>query len=68
MKTIDWLWAGIESVLWYSFIYYLLYSVKNPVNLWQSSLVLLVLSYLAIMACPWVRHSNAWKKMWGKGV
>jgi len=64
MKSIDWLWAGIESVLWYTVIYYSLYSIKNPVILWQSAFILLVLSCLAVIACPWVRNSNAWKEMW----
>ena len=64
MKAKNWFWTGIEAVLWYSFIYCLIYTIKNPVNLFLSALVLLVLLYLAILACPWFRHTEAWKRMW----
>ncbi len=67
MKPKDRFLAVIEIILWYVFIYYLLYTIKNPVDLRWSALVLLVVSYLIMLVCPWVRHSSAWKKMWGNG-
>ena len=68
MKAGVWFWAIVEAVIWYGFIYYLLYAIKNPVDLWQSALTLLVLAYLGTIACPWVRNSNRWKRMLGKKV
>ncbi len=67
MKAKDWFWAIVEAVIWYVFFYYLLYAIKNPVDLWQSALVLLVLVYLGMIACPWVHNTLAWKRMVGKG-
>ncbi|NOY15238.1 MAG: hypothetical protein GXP43_03405 [bacterium] len=66
MKAETWFWGIVEAVLWYGFIYYLLYSIKNPVELWKSALVLMVLSYLAILACPWFRQTDAWKRLKGE--
>jgi len=66
MKAKDWFWAIIEAVIWYGFIYYLLYAIKNPVDLRQSALVLLVLAYVGTIACPWVRHTDAWRRMTGQ--
>ncbi len=68
MKPKDWFLAIVEAALWYWFTYYLLYSIKNPVELWQSALVLLVTAYLAVLVCPWVRHTDAWRKMTGKEI
>lgn len=68
MKKSVWIWGIIEAVIWYGFIYYLLYSLKNPVDLWFSSLVLLILVFAGTMACPWVHNSSAWRRMVGKEV
>lgn len=66
MKTKDWFLFVVEVLAWFGFIYYLLYSVKNDVNLIQSAVILLVLMYVAMIACPWVRNSCGWKGMWEK--
>ncbi|HHG89792.1 MAG TPA: hypothetical protein ENJ90_04835 [Devosia sp.] len=66
MKTSVWLWGIVETVIWYGFIYYLLYVLKNPVDLWFSSAVLLALVYAGTAACPWVHNSDAWRRMIGK--
>ncbi|MFH1145505.1 MAG: hypothetical protein V1707_00890 [bacterium] len=66
MKPKDWLLAIVEAILWYGFIYYLLYAIKNEVDIAQASLILLVIMYLATISCPWVRNSVAWRRMWGK--
>lgn len=66
MKTSVWFWGAIETVIWYGFIYYLLYVLKNPVDLWLSSAILLGLVYAGTMACPWVHNSEAWRRMTGK--
>ncbi len=63
MKTKNLFWGVVEAVIWFTFIYYLLYAIKNPVELWKASLILLVLMYLGMASCPWIRNSDAWKKM-----
>lgn len=66
MKTENWLWAVVEAGLWYGVIYYSLYSLKNPVNLGLSALIIMGLSYLAVLVCPWFRQTDAWKRMRGE--
>ena len=66
MKTSVWFWGVVEAIIWYGFIFYLLYALKNPVELWSSSAVLLILAYLGTIACPWVRNTDAWQRMIGK--
>lgn len=66
MSTKDWLLALVEAALWYVFLYYFLFSVKNEVNLYQSAFALLAIAYLASISCPLVRHSGAWRRAWRK--
>lgn len=66
MSIKDWFFALIEAALWYVFLYYFLFSVKNEVNLYQSAFVLLAIAYLASISCPLVRHSGAWLRTWKK--
>lgn len=66
MKTGDFLRSILEAGIWYVFIYYLLYVLKNPVELWQASLILLALMYAGVFVCPWVRYTASWRKMMGK--
>lgn len=68
MKTTDWVRAIVEAVIWFFFIYYFLWSVRNPVNLWESALILIVLAYAAALVCPWLRHTTAWRRMTGKEI
>lgn len=56
----------VEFALWYWFIYFALYTIKNPVDLVGSALILLVTAYLAAWACPLVRNSDGWRRTWGK--
>ncbi len=63
MKLKDWLLSGVEAIVWYAFIYYALYSIKNPVDLRVSALILLVLAFLGTIACPWFRRTQAFKEM-----
>ncbi len=66
MTTKNIFWAIIEAVIWYVFICYFLYTTQNPVDIYASGLILLVLAYAGMMACPWVRSTAAWRKMLGK--
>ena len=67
MKPIDCFRALIEAVLWYAFIYFFIYTIKAPyINLYVNCLILLILVYLAAITCPWIKYSNAWRRLWGK--
>jgi len=55
--TKDWVLAIVEAIIWYGFICYFLYSIKNPVNIYQSALILLITAYVASMCCPWIRRA-----------
>ncbi len=66
MKAADWFWSIVELVLWYGFFYYLLDAIKNPSNLYISAFILTVISTVAILACPWFRNTDAWRRMLGK--
>ena len=65
MNIKDWLLAGVEVVVWYGFIYYALYSIKNPVNLFVSALILLVLAYLGTILCLRVMRTKTFKELLG---
>ncbi len=54
--TTDWILAAVEAIIWYGFICYFLYSIKNSVNIYQSALILLVMAYVAAICCPWTRR------------
>jgi len=58
--------AVVEAVLWFLFAWYALYAVKNPVDLPKAALVLVVLAYLAAVACPIFRNSSGWRRAYGK--
>ena len=66
MKPKDMFLAIVEAALWFGFIYYFLYAVKNEVNIAQTALILLALAYLASWACPLIRHSSSWRRTFGK--
>ena len=64
MSPMDWILGVIEAVLWYFFLWYLLDTLRKPErNLWLAAGVLLVLGYLAFVACPWVRETDAWRRL-----
>lgn len=66
MKAKDIFLGIVEAGLWFWFAYYLLFSIKNPVNLWQSAAILIVTAYLASWACPLLRNSGGWRRAFGK--
>ena len=53
----------VDLVIWYFTLYYLLFVIKNAVDLRVASLILLVLGGLGFYFCPWFRETVAWKKM-----
>ena len=56
----------LEVIVWYAVLVYFLYVIKNPVNIYVSGLVLLVLIYLACVLCPVFRYSTGFRRMLGK--
>lgn len=65
MSVNDWMFAAVDAVLWYAFLYYFLFSVKNSVNLYKSAFILLVLMYAAFIVCPWFRNTPGWIALFG---
>lgn len=59
-------WFLAEAVVWYVFLYYFLFVIKNDTNLWTSSVILVVLAYLGMYLCPWFRETDAYKRMMKK--
>ena len=53
----------VEAVIWYFFLWFLLDTLKRDRNLWLAALILLVLGYLGFVTCPWIRETEAWRKM-----
>jgi len=49
-KPMAWKWA-VAEVAMYAFFYYVQYLLQVPVNLWVSSLVLLVLANIPMWLC-----------------
>ena len=65
MRAKDTVLAVVEAALWYGVIYYAFYSIKNPVDITQSALIILVGGYLAAWACPLIRNSDGWRRTFG---
>lgn len=63
MSTVEILFAIVEAALWYAFLWFLLDAIRNNRNLWLASLYLLVTTYLGFVACPWVRDTRAWERL-----
>jgi hypothetical protein len=55
--------AVLEAVLWYFFLWFGLDSLKRGRNPWLAAAVLLALGYAALVACPWVRDTDAWERL-----
>lgn len=62
-KEVDNMCGVKETILWivsiiigYAAIWYLLYAIKNPVNLWLAALILVVLVLISKMTCPIIRR------------
>ncbi|MEK7543162.1 MAG: hypothetical protein AAB503_02565 [Patescibacteria group bacterium] len=66
MKRGDLLRGVLEAGVWYVFIYYGLYVLKNPVELWSAALILLALMYAGVLVCPWIHYTDGWRRMMGK--
>lgn len=59
-----WILAGVEAILWYLFLAYAILAVRRPkARPWLDAAILLVLGYLAFVACPWVRETQAWEQL-----
>jgi len=63
MNSKDWVLTIVEAVVWYVFILYTLYAIKNPVDLYVGALVLLILAYIGTISCPWFRRTKAFKEL-----
>lgn len=55
-----------ETVVWYGFFYYLLFAIKQGTTLWKNAAVLLALTYLGFVLCPWVHRTETWEKTIGE--
>jgi hypothetical protein len=66
MKPMDIFLAFVEAGLWIFVTYYFLYSIKNPVDVFQSAVIIVAFTYLACWACPMIRNSCGWRRMTGK--
>lgn len=64
MKMSDKVLGLVQATAWYALIFTILYSIKYDVNLYISSLIILVLFLLGMTSCPLVRHTQAWKDAW----
>ena len=64
MNTKDKFFGVIEFILWILFVYAILYSIRNPTNIWMSALIIVVLGYCAAIACPMIRQSKAFRQVY----
>jgi hypothetical protein len=55
MKTKVWLLLGVEVAALCGFVSYVLYSVKNQVDPFVGTLILVALGYIAVL-CRLLRH------------
>jgi len=53
----------INGGAWYFFFYYFLYSIKQKVNLWMASFILLTLFSFALITCPLVLRATGLMEM-----
>ncbi|MDY6777018.1 MAG: hypothetical protein SVQ76_02830 [Candidatus Nanohaloarchaea archaeon] len=65
MDAKDWALTLAETGVWYGFFYYLLFAIKQGTTIWKDAAVLLALSYLGILLCPWVHRTEAWEDTFG---
>ncbi len=63
MNSSDSFWAVVEVIILYGFFYYLLDAIKNSSDLYLSALILTFITTIAVLACPWVRNTDAWRRM-----
>lgn len=64
MMIRDWLIVSIEMCIWYAFVYTILYTIKHDVNLYVSTLVILVLLYIVRVAFPVFALLQVWQDLW----
>ncbi len=64
MNAKDKFWAVIEFALWIIFTYVILYSIKNPVNIWINAIIIVIIGYCAAIACPLIRQSKEFQKVY----
>ncbi len=53
----------IEAICWYFFFWFGLDAIQKQRNPWYAAAILLAFFYLAFVACPWVRETDAWKRL-----
>lgn len=63
MRIRDMILLLVDGVVWYGFVYYWLFSIKNPVALPAASLLLVILAAIGIGACPLVHKTQAWQQL-----
>jgi len=66
MSKKNWLWWIVEAILWYVWIYFFLYTIKNNIDISVAALILLIIGYLATLSCPWFRNTGAWQRLTDK--
>ena len=59
----NWILTALEALFWYGFLSYGMYAIKHQINPWVSGFILLVFLYGAVISSPFVRQTDAWKKM-----
>ena len=63
MKTKDLVLLVVSVIVWYGLIYYLLYAIKNPVDLFAAALILLVLGVIGTATCPLINRTEQCKQL-----
>ena len=63
MKTTDLISLVVSVVVWYGLTYYLLYALKNPVDLAAAALILLVLGIIGTATCPLINRTDQCKQL-----
>ncbi len=63
MKTTDLISLVVSVVVWYGLIYYLLYALKNPVDLAAAALILLVLGIIGTATSPLINRKEECKQV-----
>ncbi len=49
MKKKNLLLIIVQFIIWYFFVYFWLYTIKNEVNLWLNSLILIIIAGVGVI-------------------
>ena len=66
MTSKKWALAILEAILWYGALYALIGTIQGKYELWLGALIVLGLGYAAAFACPLLKESDEWKRLWKK--